>query len=572
MNKKFIKVTMVLTCAIIVSSFHNVFADSGKYYNISRIYGVNRYETSANISRQFDSKEVKNVILASGKDFPDALAGSVLSKKLNAPILLMDDVNDPSQYDSLSYIESHVSKDGTIYVLGGDASVSPQVISCLNKLNFNNIKRLGGKNRFETNNSIVDEINPSKGTPVVLVNGLNFPDALSISSVAASKGYPIFMSLSNSIPDSIIQKITSINPSKIYIVGGTGVLDSQVEDQLKNAMAYIKSDDLVRISGSNRYETSIKIANYFNLDSKSVILANGENFPDALSGSALASKLNAPIVLTDGVNANVQKKYIDDSKYTSLYILGGQGSVNSSIENSFNGTKLDLDGDFQGNKIIDFKTADVNNDGKPENVILACKGDDLSPILYVQDASDGKVIDSKTIKDFSSGEGDIVLADINGDGTPDITAVVENGGNSYIQTCDIETLKDNKFVELGKYGAENCLNPFPESDLSFNLDGYDTLKMYSKSLDKTCSVDLTGDEGIQNIKKDGESLDLYVGHGPRFTVSDIDGDGVYELKVYEDISGSCHADVIGWAKGSYKYKDSSLKLINIDMGSYYPVK
>ena len=36
-------------------------------------------------------------------------------------------------------------------------------------------------------------MNLEKGTPVVIANGYGFADALSVSSVASLKGYPILM-------------------------------------------------------------------------------------------------------------------------------------------------------------------------------------------------------------------------------------------------------------------------------------------------------------------------------------------------------------------------------------------
>lgn len=565
MNKRIMRMIVFAATFLFIVPMYRVSAQSSKYYNVTRICGQDRYETSAKIASQFGSGEVKNIILANGQNFPDALAGSVLSKKLNAPIILVNNSDVWDEYGISDYMLKHLSKDSTIYLLGGESSISSSFVNGLKQIGYTNFKRLGGTDRFDTNNSIVDEISPSKGTPVVLVNGLNFPDALSISSVAASKGYPIFMSLSDSIPDSIIQKITSINPSKIYIIGGTGALDSQVEDQLKNAMAYIKSDDLVRISGSNRYETSVKIANYFKLDSQSAILANGENFPDALSGSALASKLNAPIVLTDGTNVNVQKKYIDDSKYTNVYILGGQGSISSNTENSFDGTKLNIGGQFQGGKIIDLKTVDINSDGKLKNIILTCNKDIYidNITLYVQNVSNGNIIASKVLGD-GTGYGEIILADINGDNTPEVISISKLGGSSGMEFCDVETMKENTLTKLDNYndGEKPSLEngAMSQDNFSFQLNGYDTFNMYSKNFNKSYSVDLTRDQQMQNAKAAGIQVQSWMGHGPVYYLYNIDNSGVYGLNVYEDVSGSCHADVVGGFNAYYKYEHSCYEL------------
>lgn len=269
------------------------------------------------------------------------MAGSVLSKKLNAPILLVDKFLSGSQ-DSINYIKSHLDTNGTIYVLGGYASVSDEYVNYLKSIGYNDIKRLGGKNRFDTNGIIVENMNVSKGTPLVIVNSSNFPDALSISSVAGIKGYPIILSNVNTIPDEIKEKINEINPSSIYIIGGQGALSDGIISEIKNLDSNIKDSNIIRIWGNDRYATSLNICKYFNLDTDTAVIANGKNFPDALSGSALASKLQAPILLTDGTSIDTQKSYLDTTKYTNQIILGGTGAVSQDVENALNGIERKL--------------------------------------------------------------------------------------------------------------------------------------------------------------------------------------------------------------------------------------
>ena len=210
-NLSIILSTVVITFSISSS------VSAKNNYNISRLYGENRYETSVNISNKFSQDKIDNIIIASGNDFPDALAGSVLSKKLNAPILLVDKTPDEN-LNSINYIKNHLTSNGTIYVLGGKGSVNESYINYFKTTGYN-VKRLGGATRFETNKAIVNFLNVKKGTPLVLVNGYGFADALSVSSIAASKGYPILMSDANNLPTEIVEVINNIQPSKVFIIG-----------------------------------------------------------------------------------------------------------------------------------------------------------------------------------------------------------------------------------------------------------------------------------------------------------------------------------------------------------------
>ncbi len=302
-------------------------------YNVTRLAGSDRYETSAKIAASFQSGNLNNIILASGRDFPDALGGSVLSRKYNAPILLLDsDVNNDS--NAFDYIKSHLSTSGNIYVLGGTSSISEDILDHIREMGYGNAKftRLGGSNRFDTNKSIINSLDAKTGTPIVLVNGEGFADALSISSVAASNGYPIFMIKPDSLPSETKDLISSIKPSKVYVIGGQASVSDSAVNELKSQLPYLNESDIQRLGGTTRYDTSMSVCKNFNLNSNSAVLANGTNFPDALSGSALASKLNAPIILTDGTDISSQKDFIDSKNYRNIYLLGGLNSIDLSVE------------------------------------------------------------------------------------------------------------------------------------------------------------------------------------------------------------------------------------------------
>ncbi|ADK13645.1 cell wall-binding repeat-containing protein [Clostridium ljungdahlii] len=373
-------------------------------HNVSRIYGSSRYQTSINICNNFSSGKVQNVIVTSGNNFPDALAGSVLSKQLNAPILLVDKSLSDSQ-DSINYIKDHLDASGTVYVLGGYASVSDEYINYIKSLGFNNIKRLGGKNRFDTNKVIVENMNVGKGTPLVIVNGSNFPDALSISSIAGMKGYPIILSNTDTLPDEVKEKISEISPSSVYIIGGQGALSDNIISEIKKLDTTIEDGNIIRIWGKNRYETSLNICKYFNLDSSTVVIANGENFPDALSGSALAAKLQAPILLTDGKNISTQKEYIDTTKYTDEIILGGSGAVSEDAENELKGIEK---------KLFEVTNEYVGEDGKYyiEGNYLKYVTDINEALDYVKRTGDSSVVEEDNGQWFILDDGfDMTISD-----------------------------------------------------------------------------------------------------------------------------------------------------------------
>lgn len=108
------------------------------------------------------------------------------------------------------------------------------------------------------------------------------------------------------MPNEIKDKIREIQPSKVYLIGGQGSLTDNIMTEVRNIVPSL-NNNIIRLWGNNRYDTSLEICKHFNLDSDTAVIANGENFPDALSGSALAAKQNAPIILTNGKDISNQK-------------------------------------------------------------------------------------------------------------------------------------------------------------------------------------------------------------------------------------------------------------------------
>lgn len=82
---------------------------------------------------------------------------------------------------------------------------------------------------------------------------------------------------------------------------------------------------VIRIAGKDRFETAEKIAEKvieLGGNANEYALANGLNFPDALSGGAYCGKFKLPLLLTDG--KSVPEKFKDKP----VTIFGGEGVVN----------------------------------------------------------------------------------------------------------------------------------------------------------------------------------------------------------------------------------------------------
>lgn len=307
-----------------------------------RIYGQNRIETSIKISEDGWKDGSKVAIIAQGYNYADALCSTSLAKKYNAPIILTASSKlDESAVNELKRL--NVEK---VFITGGTTVVSEEVEKQLKSLNVKDIKRLYGQNRYETSLEVAKELGNQK--EIFITSGNGYADSLSVASIAAKKGSSILFADKNSLKDSVEKYIGTINPSKIYVIGGQGVITDNAVKNIKN---------LERISGQDRFETNRNVLSKFKdelkFDNVYIVQgagSKGNEFADALSCSALAAQNSAPIVLTyKDINENlknfVRENLKDSSKITAI---GGETNVPSSI--IYEITKLDSNKDDKKEK------------------------------------------------------------------------------------------------------------------------------------------------------------------------------------------------------------------------------
>ena len=196
---------------------------------VDRWAGTNRYETSAEISAQSQPPGVPVVFIANGTNFPDALSGAAVAGQLGGPVLLSPSTALPPAIIT----ELQRLNPARIVILGGSGVISDAIEGQLDAYTTGNVDRWAGTNRYETSAEISAQSQPP-GVPVVFIaNGTNFPDALSGAAVAGQLGGPVLLSPSTALPPAIITELQRLNPARIVILGGSGVISNAVNVQLE---------------------------------------------------------------------------------------------------------------------------------------------------------------------------------------------------------------------------------------------------------------------------------------------------------------------------------------------------
>lgn len=194
--------------------------------------------------------------------------------------------------------------------------------------------RISGKDRYATAAAVSKHAFPktSGGTAVVAL-GLDYPDALSAAPLAAKLGGPLLLTQKNGVPQATLNEIARLKPKRVIVVGGTGAVSDTALRQLR-----ANGRTVERISGKDRYATSLAIMKRgWGTSAPRAFVATGTDFADALSASAAAGSVNAPVVLVPGAASSMPAATgtaLRNAGVTRVSIAGGTGAVSAGIERS----------------------------------------------------------------------------------------------------------------------------------------------------------------------------------------------------------------------------------------------
>ena len=281
---------------------------------VARISGTTRYETGYKVADALKEtlgvEKFEAVVVATGKNFADALAGSYLAVEKNAPIILTNGKDD-NIAQLHEYIAANVVAGGKVYILGGEGAV-PAAVAAIDGYD---VVRLSGQSRYETNLAILAEAGVS-GDSIIVATGKSFADSLSAS---AAKLPILLVKPGAALSEEAKAIVTGMK--NIYIIGGEGAVSAEIAAELA---AY---GDVTRVSGATRYETSVAVAKTFFGSVDKAVVASGKNFPDGLCGGPLAAAMNAPLILTADGKTEAAAGYVAENAVRSGYVLGGTGAL-----------------------------------------------------------------------------------------------------------------------------------------------------------------------------------------------------------------------------------------------------
>ncbi|MDP2401736.1 MAG: cell wall-binding repeat-containing protein, partial [Actinomycetota bacterium] len=207
---------------------------------VRRIDGANRYETADKIAKEVIATRGKNydgyAFVATGANFPDALAAAPLAAAKGWPLYLADPKTGLS-----SASKTAMAGVSDVVILGGTGAVSASTKTYLDGRFPGKVTRLDGTNRYQTAAKIAKYAVDTHGhtwNRVGITTGENFPDALA-GGIVQGKAGSVMLLTTPTVLQADTKNTLVTNKSKITTVtffGGTGAVSTSVRTAVSNAI------------------------------------------------------------------------------------------------------------------------------------------------------------------------------------------------------------------------------------------------------------------------------------------------------------------------------------------------
>ena len=304
-----------------------------------------------------------------------------------------------------------------------------KLMACESVLAPRTITRIAGDYANETSALISQQAFPEGCDWVVIARDDDFADALGATGLAGTLHCPIILTDRFALSDAAREEIVRLGATNAYIIGGTGAIKTQVDDDLADIGVDVKP----RLWGENSYDTSLACAveiESLGGNTGVVIIAMSTNFQDALSMSTYAYKYKVPVILQTWGPTAADRGLTDEAwdwmayKGKELIVAGGRGAISDESVSDFN-VKVRLWGETgydTSQAIADWMVQNGYLD--PGKVVFACgaqapKGTDAlagaalggiysAPMLLVNTNTAMEEADTTTVDGFlTDNKGDV---------------------------------------------------------------------------------------------------------------------------------------------------------------------
>lgn len=283
--------------------------------NTKRLSGPSRFETAVQIAQTTYPQQAKAVVLARADIFADSVTAVPFADALEAPILLSP--SNQLHPATAAEIQRVLAPGSTVYVMGGEAALSQDVVMAVARLGMR-VERIAGPHRAATAVEVAKRLQGvGKAKEVLLVDGGAWEPGLVAGPAAAEADGVVLMTLSGQVTP---ETQSFLNANSSMTVTGIGHKPTGF-NRVSNVL-----------SGDSPEALSTAVAKEYFVKPHTVGLATTADFADALAGGPHMAKLHEPILLTSESRQLQTREYIKSlGGIATAFVYGGPARLSDQF-------------------------------------------------------------------------------------------------------------------------------------------------------------------------------------------------------------------------------------------------
>lgn len=346
----------------------------------ARVAGDTRIDTAVQLSRKAFPKGSDTVVIAPATYYQEALVSAPLASSVGAPVLLAWPDSNSTRAAITESVAAEVDRLGAEHaiVVGAARRIGNDVVDELVRktgLRADDVRRIGDADPAVLSAEVAEVVLAAQGIDVpsgsrssteaagvmamepfaakadesrtaaaagdqpdpvdpliaagIHPRGLGWPDALAASVLGSRQLAPVLLTPSDDLHPDVARVLNADGVRTARFVGGPLAIEESVDRQVERET----TAGARRIAGEDRYDTSQKVQDEIRADGaslKTVALATGLNFPDALAAGPAMATLGRSFVLVDGANPHPRVQdwlSANASAIDRLEVIGGPDAI-----------------------------------------------------------------------------------------------------------------------------------------------------------------------------------------------------------------------------------------------------
>ncbi|KZL90186.1 cell wall-binding repeat-containing protein [Clostridium magnum] len=352
------------------------------------------------------------------------------------------------------------------------------------------VTSIGGADCYETAAKVATA-NWTSATDVVLVCGEGYADAVSATVLAKQLNAPILLTTTESLHANARAALDTLKPQNIYIIGGNASISQSVRTNLKN-----ENYNLIELSGKNRYETNIAVANQLvklGVSADSVMLVSGDGFADVLSATPVAAA-KGQILLLGNNSTSSMEPVLDFVKTnnSNVTVVGTNNAIKDDIYKALGAVKRINGG--------------ANRFETNINVLNEFKDDLKTDKLFIANASGGRYTDA-LIASSLAGKWSTPLVLVDDETSDSTSKAIDYIKGKISSSTDLSAIGETGVISDTIVSRINSsISSSVENNYSPTVKSVSTNGLNQIKVEFNTPVDESSAEQIQNYSIEGSSL------------------------------------------------------------------